>query len=167
MATTWRKQLKKQLLKGAYHPRRRARLCLALEKLEDRTVPASLAALAYNDVAATPVVAKAFLTDLYKDSLFRAPDASELTPLSADLNSGKLTAGGAFADLVSSPEFKSLVSPVLTMYESFLGRPAELGGLSYWVQLGFRCRRSPRAWPNRLNSSPATATSLPSPTITL
>jgi hypothetical protein len=111
------------------------RMWLVLEKLEDRTVPASLATLAYNDVAATPLVAKAFVTDLYKDSLLRSPDPSAFAALSSDLNSGKLTAGGAFANLVSSTEFKSLVSPVLTMYESYLGRPAELGGVSLWVQL--------------------------------
>jgi acid phosphatase len=114
---------------------RQARSWLSLENLEDRTVPSSLATLAYNDLSTTPVVAKAFLTDLYQDVLFRAPSPRDLAALSSDLTSGKLTPGGAFANLVGSSEFKSFVDPVLTIYQAYLGRPAEMNGLSSWVQL--------------------------------
>src|SRR5262245_127994 len=117
MAKHWRRLVQQGNRKSAPRPQRRPRLRPAFERLEDRTVPASLVTLAYNDVTATPLVAQAFLTDLHQDVLFRPPDPGQLDTLSADLNSGRLTPGGAFANLVNSAEFKSFVSPVLTLYQ--------------------------------------------------
>jgi hypothetical protein len=135
MTMHWPQLWKQHNMKTGRSSRRRARCGPILERLEDRTVPTSLAALTYNNVTATPLVAKAFLTDLNQDVLFRPPDSGELSTRSSELSSGKLTPGGAFANLVASSEFKNLVSPVLNLYQTYLGRPADFGGLSAWVQL--------------------------------
>jgi hypothetical protein len=135
MAMQRREVSKQRSPKRGQHFRRHVRVGPTLERLEERAVPASLVTLAYNDVTAAPAVTKAFLTDLYEDTLFRSPDPSELTSVSSDLASGKLTAGAIFANLVGSSEFGNLVNPVLTMYQAYLGRPADLGGFSSWVKL--------------------------------
>src|SRR5262249_32925759 len=46
----------------------------------------------------------------------------------------RITAGGAFASLLASPEFTAKVAPVLSMYEAYLGRPADIQGLRSWIQ---------------------------------
>ncbi len=115
---------------------RRARLCV--EMLEDRLVPAPIGgalpvpvvSLQYNNINATPAITNAFVTDLYWDVLFRAPTASELSGTAAALNANTLTGGQAFANLINSSEYQHVVSPVLTLYEVYIGRHADPNGLS-------------------------------------
>jgi phospholipase C len=121
--------------------RRAARRLPAVEQLEGRDLPAPIggavpvpvASLAYSNVNATPTITNAFVNDLYLDGVFRLPTADELNTLAASLNAGKTTGGGAFATVVGSADYKNLVSPVLSLYETYLGRPAELGGAAFWT----------------------------------
>lgn len=109
----------------------RRRTTVAIEEIEPRTVPsnAPLVNLTYNDVAITPVISRAFATDLFGDVLFRKPGAGELNQWEQRLSAGEVTGGGAFAAFVGSPEFADRVGPVLTLYEAYLGRPVTVDEL--------------------------------------
>jgi phospholipase C len=114
----------------------RFRTVLHVEQLEDRTVPAPLStlpvpmpSLAYNNVNATAATSLYFAIDMYKDALQRDPDLPGLTNITNLLNSGKLDGGGAFAGFVTSPEYLTKISPVVGLYEVYLGRAPDVNGL--------------------------------------
>jgi phospholipase C len=108
---------------------------LTVEALEDRIVPATVpvVSMKFNDVLATPAITTAFVQDLYLDTLYRAPSASELSAMTTALANKSLTPGGAFASLVNGTEYKNSVLPLQTIYEAYLGRRAEPQGLGGWV----------------------------------
>jgi phospholipase C len=113
---------------------------LSLEALEVRLNPAPLSAappsavsIAFNNVNATPAVTNAFVNDLYLDVLFHAPDATGYANLTGQLNNSSITGGQAFASLVNSADYQKNVAPVLSLYETFLNRPAEHDGAAFWV----------------------------------
>ena len=123
------------------------------------TVP--VVSMTFNVVTDTKATTSAFVVDLYADVLFRNAGPRAMRSLEKQLMSGRMTAGGAFASLVASPEFAAKVAPVLSMYEGYLGRPADAQGLRSWIgreRGAARWRRSPRALRDHPSSSPQTAT---------
>jgi acid phosphatase len=123
---------------GALEPprRSRSRRLGALEQLEPRLVLSTVpvVSMTYNVVTDTPATTNAFVVDLYGDVLFRDPDSQGLALWSDRLNTRQVTAGGAFAAFVTSPEFSANEAPVLSMYEAYLGRPAAAPELRFWIQ---------------------------------
>lgn len=115
--------------------RRRSTVHLNVEQLEDRTTPAPLtspvpvASVAYNNVNALPVISNLFASDLVQDMFQRGPDAATVSNLTSQLNKGQINGGQAFASLIASPEFQSQINPLLSMYQVYLGRPADSTGL--------------------------------------
>jgi phospholipase C len=108
---------------------------LRLETLEARTLPAAvpLPSLAYNDVSSSATAATAFVNELYHDVLFRAPSSAEQSALVGSLTSGKSSQAAAFSSLISSNDYFYLVNPAATLYQVYLGRPADSQGLSVAV----------------------------------
>jgi phospholipase C len=121
-------------------PRRRP-VRLAVEVLENRDVPraAPVVSLTYNNVTATPEIAKTFVTDLYEDVLLRPSDPLGVAywtnqPITINNSTGQ-GGGTVFADFLASSEFQAIVSPILTAYETYLAHPADVAGLRSWVGL--------------------------------
>ena len=103
----------------------------ALEETEPRLVLSTVpvVSMTYNVVTDTKATTNAFVVDLYAGVLFRNAGPGAMRSLDKQLRSGRMNAGGDFASLVASPEFTAKVAPVLSMYEGYLGRPADAQGL--------------------------------------
>ncbi len=73
------------------------------------------------------------LNTLYQDLLLREPDAPGLAFWREELESGRQTLADIADAFLSSAEYRVEVKPILAMYEEVLLRPADIDGLSYWV----------------------------------
>lgn len=89
---------------------------------------------------------EAFVTQQYRDFLFREPDAKGLAYWVDDLRRGRITGAWMIANFLNSPEFDARIRTlpqfsqqtstdvrVLMAYQGLLGRPAEPAGAAYWT----------------------------------
>lgn len=89
---------------------------------------------------------EAFVTQQYRDFLFREADAEGLAYWVDDLRSGRITGAWMIDNFLHSPEFDARIRTlpqfsqqtstdvrVLMAYQGLLGRPAEPAGAAYWT----------------------------------
>lgn len=88
---------------------------------------------------------------LYTATFGRFPDLSGLLSWFDLLNDGLITIKAACQQFISSPEFQARYGPEISnetfvnnMYINVLGRPADIGGFSYWTGL-MNTQNIPRA----------------------
>jgi hypothetical protein len=75
-----------------------------------------------------------FVEQLYKNFLGRNAEADGKSYWVAQIDTGTLSASQVTRKFIQSPEFSAVVTPVVLLYYTALGRIPEASGLSYWVQ---------------------------------
>ncbi|MEY2570663.1 MAG: hypothetical protein QOE63_1013, partial [Acidimicrobiaceae bacterium] len=77
--------------------------------------------------------AQAMVAQQYLDLLGRPADAAGLDSWTTALNAGQLSPGQMIAWFMTSPEFGSLVAPIIRLYLAALQRTADYDGYAYWL----------------------------------
>jgi hypothetical protein len=81
---------------------------------------------------------QAIVTDLYEDTLGRAPDADGLAYWVGTLRSGRFTVAQVAASFYAAAEYRaasgSVEAWVVDLYDAILGRPATADDRRYWVE---------------------------------
>ena len=73
-----------------------------------------------------------FVSDLYRNVLFREPDAGGLSHWVNQLTLGGVSRDTVRAAFINSAEVDAFVSPIIRLYENILGRTPDAAGLNAW-----------------------------------
>ncbi|MFI0471738.1 ExeM/NucH family extracellular endonuclease [Halomonas sp. HMF6819] len=73
------------------------------------------------------------VTSLYQTLLLREPDEAGLSYWVDQLESSALSTSDVALSLMANGEFDTAIQPVLDLYTTYMLRPADIEGLSYWV----------------------------------
>ncbi|MCM2263788.1 MAG: DUF4214 domain-containing protein [Desulfuromonadales bacterium] len=81
----------------------------------------------------SPLNNATFVQQVYLDFLNRAPSATEAQTWVNQLNSGAVTRAEFVEQIMMSPDYSQVISPIIRLYSAYFLRLPDYAGLMYWV----------------------------------